>query len=114
MLITSNEISDIKVKQSVVFNKCKHDDEVSNNHNYIVTIATSVGSLYEYLHQRFRIMREKLRLFACKLNNKLFKITFAMQRDKMMNKLYVELVGSIVLILNHHFIVTYSYYNRIN
>ena len=45
--MTSNKISDIKAKQSAVFTHIKTlDDEVSNNHNDIVKIATSVGSLY--------------------------------------------------------------------
>ena len=30
--------------------------------------------------------------FTFQLNNKLFKIIFAMQRDKMMNNFYVDLV----------------------
>ena len=68
--MTSNKIADIKSKQSIVFNhKQTLDDEVSNNHNDIVKIATSVGSLYEYTHQSFRNMSEKLRRFECQLNN---------------------------------------------
>ena len=30
------------------------------------------------------------------------EITYDMQRDRIMNKLYVDLVGSIVSIFNHH------------
>ena len=46
--MTSKEISDIKAKQSVVFNHMQTlDDEVSNNHNDIVKLATSVKSLYD-------------------------------------------------------------------
>ena len=44
--MTSKEISDIKEKQSVVFNHMQTlDNEVSSNHNDIVKIATSVGKL---------------------------------------------------------------------
>ena len=40
------KISDIKAKQSVVFNLMQTlDDEVSNNHNDILKFATSVRSL---------------------------------------------------------------------
>ena len=43
--MTSKEIADIKSKQAVVFNHMQMlDDEVSNYHNDIVKIATSVGS----------------------------------------------------------------------
>ena len=60
--MTSNKIADIKSKQAVVFNHMQTlDDEVSNNHNDIVKIATSVGNLYEYTHQSFRNMSDKLR-----------------------------------------------------
>ena len=47
-------------------------------------------------------MSEKLRRFECQLNNELLEISFAMQRDRMINKLYVDLVGTIVAIFNHH------------
>ena len=101
--MTSKEIADIKSKQAVSFNHMQTlDDEVSNNHNDIVKIATSVGSLYEYTHQSFRNMSEKLRRFECQLNSEILEISFAMQRDRMMNKLYVDLVVSIVAIFNHH------------
>ena len=78
------------------------DDEVSNNHHDIVKIATSIGSLYKYTHQSFRNMSEKLKRFECQLINKLLEISVAMQRDRMMNKLYIDLVRSIVAIFNHH------------
>ena len=110
--MTSKVIGDIKSKQAVVFNHMQTlDDEVSNNHNDIVKIATSVGSLYEYTHQSFRNMSEKLRRFEFQLNSELLEISFAMQRDRMMNKLYVDLVGSIVAIFNHHptYVRVYSY-----
>ena len=75
------------------------DDAVSNNHNDIVKIATSVGSLYEYTHESFRNLSEKLKHLECRLENELTEISYAMQRDRMMNKLYVDLVGSIVSML---------------
>ena len=47
--MTSKDIADIKSKQAVLFNQMQTlDDQVSNNHNHIVKIATSVGNLYEY------------------------------------------------------------------
>ena len=50
--MTSKVISNIKAKQSVIFNHMQTlDDEVSNNHNDIVKVATSVGNQYEYTHQ---------------------------------------------------------------
>ena len=67
-----------------------------------VKIATSVGSLYEYMHESFRNMREKLKYFQCEISSELLEISFAMQPDRMMNKLYVDLIGSIVSIFNHH------------
>ena len=89
--MTSREISDIKEKQSVVFNHMQTlDDEVSNNHNDIVKIATSVGSLYEYTHQSFRNISEKLKRFQCEVEYGMTEMTYAMQRDRMMNKLYVD------------------------
>ena len=78
------------------------NDVVSNNHNDIVKIATLVGSLYEYTHQSFLNISEKLIYFECKIDNEYTEISYAMQRDRMMNKLYVDLVGSIVSICNHH------------
>ena len=45
---------------------------------------------------------KNLKIFECEVNNELLEISFAMQRDRMMNKLYVDLVGSIVAIFNHH------------
>ena len=101
--MTSREIADIKEKQSAVFNHMQTlDKEVLNNHDDIVKISTSVGSLYEYTHQSFRNISEKLKTFECEVNSELLELTFAMQRDRMMNKLYVDLVGSIVSIFNHH------------
>ena len=92
--MTSKEIADIKSKQALVFNHMQTlDDDVSNNHSDIVKIAISVGSLYEYTQQSFRNMSEIYRRFKCKLNSELLEISFAMQRDRMMNKLYVDLVG---------------------
>ena len=38
----------------------------------------------------------------CALENELTEISYALQRDRMMNKRYVDLVGSIVSILIHH------------
>ena len=101
--MTSKQIADIKSKQAKVYNHMQTlDDEVSNNHNDKVKIATSVGSLYEYTHESFRNMIDKLKYFQCELSSELLEISFAMQRDRMMNKLYVDLVGSIVSIFNHH------------
>ena len=78
------------------------DDEISNNHDNIVKVATSVGGLYEYTHQSFRNMSENLGHFRCQLNNELLEISFALQRDRMMIKLYIDLVGSIVSIFNNY------------
>ena len=51
--MTSKEIADIKSKQAVLYNHMQTlDDEVSNNHINIVKIATSVGNLYNYTHQK--------------------------------------------------------------
>ena len=101
--MTSKEISDIKAKQSVVCNHMQTlDDEISNNHNDIVKIATSVGSLYEYTHESFKNMSDQLKNFKCPLENELTEISYALKSDRMMNKLYVYLVGSIVSIFNHH------------
>ena len=101
--MTSKEIADIKEKQSVVFNHMQTlDNEVSNNHNDIVKIVTSVGSLYEYTHKSFNDISEKLKRFECSVKHELAELSFALQRDRMMNKLYVDLVGSIVAIFNHH------------
>ena len=101
--MTSKNISDIKSKQAVIYNHMQTlDDEVSNNHNDIVKILTSVGSFYEYTHQSFRNLSEKLRKFACHVEAERQEITYAMQKDRIMNKLYVDLVGSIVSIFNHH------------
>ena len=62
--MTSKEIANIKLKQAVAYNhKQTLDDEVSNNHNDIVKIATSVGSLYEYTHESFRNKR-KTKIFS--------------------------------------------------
>ena len=44
--ITSKEIAYIKSKQALLYNHMKTlDDEVTNNHNDIVIIVTSVGNL---------------------------------------------------------------------
>ena len=57
----SKEIADIKSKQAVLYNYMHTlDDKVSNNHNHIVKLATSVGNIYEYTHQSFRNLSEKL------------------------------------------------------
>ena len=101
--ITSKEIADIKSKEAVLYNHMQTlDDEVTNNHNDIVKISTSGGNLYEYTHQRFRNLSEKLKYFEFHANAKKLELTYAMQRDRIMNKLYVNLVGSIVYIFNHH------------
>ena len=78
------------------------DDDVSNNQNEIVKIATSVGNIYEYTHQSFRNLSEKMRNFECHVEAERLEITYAIQRDRIMNKLYVDLVGSIVYIFNHY------------
>ena len=53
--ITSKEIADIKSKPAILYNQMQTlDNEVSNNHNNIVKVATSVGNLYEYTHQSVR------------------------------------------------------------
>ena len=81
----------IKSKQAVLFNHMQTlDDEVINNHNYIVKIATSVGNFYEYTHQSFRNLSEKLINFECHVEAERLEISYAMQRDRMMNKLYVD------------------------
>ena len=38
----------------------------------------------------------------CHVEAERLEITYAMQTDRIMNKLYVDLVGSIVSIFNHH------------
>ena len=78
------------------------DDEVTNNHNDIVKIATSVGNLYEYTHQSFRNFSEKSKKFEFHVEAEILEITYAMQSDRIMNKLYLDLVGSMVSIFNHH------------
>ena len=78
------------------------DDDVSNNHNNIVKIVTFVGSLYEYTHQSFKNIIDQLKIFKCALVNKLTEIAYKLQRNRMMNKLYVDLVSLIVSILNHY------------
>ena len=73
--LTSKEISDIKAKQSVVINHMQSlDDKNSNNHNDIVKIAISVESLYEYMHQSFKNIRDQLKIFKCALENELTEI----------------------------------------
>ena len=53
--MTSKKIADIKSKQAVLYNHMHTlDDKVSNNHNDIVQITSSVGNIYEYTHQSFR------------------------------------------------------------
>ena len=47
-------------------------------------------------------MSEKLKYFQCEISSELLEISFVMQRDRMMNKLYVDVVGSIVSIFNYH------------
>ena len=79
------------------------DEEVSNNYNNIVKISNSVGNYYEYTHQSFRNLSEKLRNFECHVEAERLEITYAMQRNRIMNKLYVDLVGSIVFSFNHNF-----------
>ena len=103
--MTSKEIADIKSMQAVLYNHMQtSDDKVSNNHNNIVKIATSVGNLYEYsyTHQSCRNLSEKLRKFECHVEAERLQITYAMQRDRIINKLFVDLVCSIVSIFNHH------------
>ena len=65
-------------------------------------IATSVGTLYEYTYQSFKNLSEELRNFECHVEAERPEITYAMQRDRIMNILYVDLVGSIVAIFNNH------------
>ena len=101
--MTSKEIAYIKSKQTVLYNHMQSlDDKVTNNYNDIVKIATSVGNLYEYTHHSFRNLSEKLKNFECHVEAEKLEITYAMQRDRIMNKLYIDLVGSIVSIFNHH------------
>ena len=61
-LIPSKEIADIKLKQAVLYNHMQTleclDDEVSNNHNNIVKIASSIGNIYGYTHQCFKNLSE--------------------------------------------------------
>ena len=46
--MTSKKISDIKEKQAAIFNHMQTlNDDVTTNHNDIVKVITSVGSLYE-------------------------------------------------------------------
>ena len=59
-------------------------------------ISTLVGSLYEYTYLSFSNISEKLKTFQCQVKADKQEITYAMQRDRIMNKLYVDLVGSIV------------------
>ena len=100
--MTSKEIA-VKSKQAVLYNHMQTvDDEVTNNHNDIVKIATSVGNLYEYSNKSFRNLSEKLKNFECHVEAERLEISYAMQKDRIMNKLYVDLVGSIVSIFNHH------------
>lgn len=70
------------------------DNDLSNNNNNndIVKLATSLSSLYKYTHQRLRNIIERLRWFDGKLNIELPNILFAMQRDRIMIKLYVYFV----------------------
>ena len=101
--MTSKGIADIKSKQVVLYNHMQTlDDEVTNNHNNIVKIATSVGNLNEYTHQSFRNLSENIKNFECHVEAERLEIIYAMQSDKIMNKLNVDLVGSIVSIFNHH------------
>ena len=49
--MTSKEIANIKLRPDVLYNHMQTlDDEISNNHNNIVKIATSVSNVYEYSH----------------------------------------------------------------
>ena len=89
--MTSKEIADIKSKQVVLYNHMQTlDDEITNNHNDIVKIATSIGNLYEYTHQSFRNLSEKLKNFECHVEAERLEIIYAMQKDRIMNKLYVD------------------------
>ena len=44
------------------------DDEVTNNHNDSVKIATSVGNLYKYTYQSLRNLRAKLKNYEYHVN----------------------------------------------
>ena len=80
--MTSKEIPDIKSKAAVLYNYMQTvDDEVTNNHNDIVKIATSVGNHYEYTLKSFRNLSEKLKNFECYVEAERLEITCAMQRE---------------------------------
>ena len=96
--MTTKEIANIKSKQVVLYNHVQTlDDEVTNNHNDIVKIASSVGNIYEITHQSFRNLSEELKNFECPVEAERLEITYAMQREEIIDKLYVDLVGFIVL-----------------
>ena len=78
------------------------DNKVTTNHNDIVKIATLVSSLYEYTHLSFKNINEKVKTIECQIKADSLEIPYAMQLEKIMNKLYVDLVGSIVLSFNYH------------
>ena len=57
--MTSKYIAAIKSKQPVLYDHLQTlNEEISNNHNNIVKIATLVNHLYKYTHQSFRNLSE--------------------------------------------------------
>ena len=64
--MTSKKYLILKLNNRIFNHMQTIDDEVSNNNNDIVKIATSVGSLYEYTHQNFKNISEKLKTFECR------------------------------------------------
>ena len=51
----SKKIAEKKSKQALIFNFMQTvNNDITNNHNDIVKIATSVGSFYKYTNLSFR------------------------------------------------------------
>ena len=77
-------------------------DKVTNYYDDIVNIATSVCNFYKYTHQSCKNVSKKCKNFECHVETERLDITNAIQKDRIINNLYVDLVNSIVFILNFH------------
>ena len=101
--LSSKEIANIKEQQTHIFQHIQTmQPEITLNHDNIVKVTTLMGSLYEYTHESFRNQSYILKNFQCETTEKFRLLGYAIQYDRIMSKLYADLLASIVSIFNHH------------
>ena len=99
-IYTTEQLREIKARMSVIDSHLSSlTTTVTEQHDQLVTITTATDSLYEYTHENFRKLSEKLINLECQQH---FELEYLTRRTRMKARLYADFECAITAVFSGH------------